>query len=1109
MDQHIGRAARELHSWHGVAVIGAGASLRAGFPLTLQLQELLWQAVDADEVVRLGLAAQFQRPATVAKRLIEYDPALTRAAEDAVLRSPAARHEYQHGFARLNNERVVTPSSAHDALAELLHRRVIECVISLNWDTLLETAYRRRYGRSLRADGRWLYKPHGDAADPDSTWVLPTGGGSIPDTIIQRTRALLGEDHPRALLIVGYSESDEEVVTKLIEPLADHWPVIRVGPSAAGELAVPFPAEQALPSIRQAIYPDRDEVPGWEYVTFDNQHDLVQALLGWRLGPADVIACPRLPEVALVKYQLNLTNSAVILGESGSGKSITAYQAAFDLGQQGWEVLRLAQQDRPTDELLAAVAALPTRSVLVIDDAQALDPRLPRHLLERACDRLAVVVVSTNDMPIPGGGVRIVAERAVATIAADLGRRPETFAAVRKLDSRIGEGYLDLSLEDRLADATQNATPWQFSFVLTGGERRAYRVAVDLHTSDRADLLLAAVAARQIVLLDASVPRTWLEAVARALGRDTAWVERALELLRKHEAIIGDGPWRCPHVRFAAVALQHVCTQNYQQVADLIILLRLAMQHEAPPLRGVFLLLDSLHWAPQLRAQPTGTLVDGATLTYLQERCWVVRSGLERGGAALALEQLWQWQPECVAALETHTALLGRWLEEVTGDAAYGLAELLSSLVQTRRALTEAICEHADPRAVARALTRATWSDADMWGYLLRRLAAAASRDWTRRLAAAIDRPALRSLIGGMTPTNVAQFQELAMGVAALGADPDGALVLEIVDMAIPAMAHALFTTPAETFNQIRDIVWFILGYAPGAFRQRGPSPTQRRVAEHLARAIDPAVVARAIPLGRRREWEIYSQLLAFLREVSPARARQLAVAIDFVALDEATRGLWEQLPSELVALIRVLTMLPGWEPSRSWISRHADELGRVDPILAAIAPESVVGRLRAGLPLHLTHGLDTFVDWQEPVAVLAALAGVDPTIAAQVADTNYPAIAKSFSTLQANTCEGLPLFVALLQRVAPVALTKVLQAVDPINAERAWAERLRGGAVERQAAAALLGVIAPGPNPLDPLANVADRLRRRFPRASRTQADDRVISDIREAIGSQAGRIA
>jgi len=1097
MDQQIGRAAHELHSWNGIAVIGAGASLRAGFPLTPQLQALLWRAIDADETSRRELAALFGRPETTAKSLIGDDPALIRAAEAAVIRSPSARHVYQHGFARLNDERVGKPSPAHDALAELLHRRVVECVISLNWDTLLEAAYQRRYGRPLRADGQWLYKPHGDAANPDIAWTLPSEGGSISDAIVHRARALLEEDRPRALLIVGYSESDEEVVNKLIGPLSGQWPVIRVGPSATGKLSVPFPAEEALPAITRAIYLDRDEVPGWEYVTFDNQHDLLQALLGWRLGPADVKACPKLPEAARVTQLLHLTKSAVILGESGSGKSITAYHAAFSLCQQGWEVLRIAQQDRPTDELLAAIEALPTRSVLVVDDAQALDPRLSRQLLERARDQMAVIIVSNNDMPIPGGDVRIINERAVATIAADLGRRrAETFAAVRKLDSRIGEGYLDMALEDRLADAAQSATPWQFSFVLTGGERRASRVAADLHTSDRADLLLAAIAARQLVLLDASVPHTWLETAARALGRDAAWVERSLELLRTQKAIIGDGPWRCPHARFAAVALQNVCTQNYRQVDDVILLLRLAMLQDAP-LHGVFLLLDSLHWAPQLRGQRTGNLVDTATLTYLLAQCWAARSAVERGGAALALEQLWQWQPDCMAALEAHSTLVGRWLEEVTGDVAYGLGELLGSLVQTRRDLTEAICEQADPCAVASALTHATWSDAHLWGYLLRRLTGTAPEEWSQRLAAALDRSALRSLIKDIMPANLSQFEQLAMGIASLDTDPNAALSLELVDMAIPIMASAFNTTPTDTFTHIREIVWFVLGYMPGFLRQRSPSPTQKRIAQRLAQAIDPAIVARSISLGHRREWEICSQILAFLRETFPERAKQVAVAIDFVALDEATQGLWEQPPSELVGLIRVLTMLPRYEPSRSWISRHADELGRVAPILAAIAPEAVIGRLRAGMPLHFAHAADAPLDnWDEASAVLAALAGVDRGLAAQVADDNHHAIASGFSALQTNTCAPLPLFIALLREVAPAVLERVLQALDPVNAERLWAERLRGSAVERQAAAALLHEAT---SIAGPLADVANRLRRRFPRASQVLDSNTTIAAIIE----------
>jgi hypothetical protein len=188
------------------------------------------------------------------------------------------------------------------------------------WDTLLEVAYRRRYGSTLRADGGWLYKPHGDAAHPEAVWLLPHESGFIPNSIIQRTQGLAAQ-HPRALLIVGYSESDEEVVSKLIHPLSERWRVIRIGPSATGELSITRPAKQALPLLMKELDCE-PEVPGWEYINFANQHDLGQALAGRRLGPADVEACPRLPEVPSVKQQLSVTNSVVILADTTSAYSL-------------------------------------------------------------------------------------------------------------------------------------------------------------------------------------------------------------------------------------------------------------------------------------------------------------------------------------------------------------------------------------------------------------------------------------------------------------------------------------------------------------------------------------------------------------------------------------------------------------------------------------------------------------------------------------------------------------------------------------------------------------------------------------------------------------------
>jgi hypothetical protein len=48
--QNIDTAAHEIRTWGAVAVIGAGASLMSGLPLSKQLTGLIWTAIDSDPV---------------------------------------------------------------------------------------------------------------------------------------------------------------------------------------------------------------------------------------------------------------------------------------------------------------------------------------------------------------------------------------------------------------------------------------------------------------------------------------------------------------------------------------------------------------------------------------------------------------------------------------------------------------------------------------------------------------------------------------------------------------------------------------------------------------------------------------------------------------------------------------------------------------------------------------------------------------------------------------------------------------------------------------------------------------------------------------------------
>src|SRR3989442_49203 len=420
-EQSLCKIADEIRSYGAIAIIGAGASREVGFPLNARLQTLLWHAIDTDPALLKRLAYIFNTQAASAKALVGEDNERQHIAYKELAANKNARLAYQYGFATLNEERIQTPSRAHNAIAELLHRGAIDLVISFNWDTLLEAAYRKRYGTLLKAGCHRLYKPHGDAADPESEWVLPHEAGYVPGALIDHVHALLKE-RPRPLLIIGYLERDEEVVAKLIQHFSGHLPVFRIGPHASGPFSVSLSAHEALPKLLTCIY-SHPEVSGWEYVAYESQHDLGTALANRQLGPADVESCPQLPEVKTVLQQLSVTFSAIITGKSGSGKTISAFQAAYTMHKQGWEVLQLVEPHSSIVDSINEISHLPQRTVLILDNAQSFDQNLVRRLLDRATESLAVIIIFTDDVIIPLHAISIASSRAVVTLAAAVRER--------------------------------------------------------------------------------------------------------------------------------------------------------------------------------------------------------------------------------------------------------------------------------------------------------------------------------------------------------------------------------------------------------------------------------------------------------------------------------------------------------------------------------------------------------------------------------------------------------------------------------------------------------------------------------------------------------------
>ncbi len=1068
-------AENEIRTSNAVAIIGAGTSFRAGMPLAGQLPPLVWMTLDANPNARSKLAERLGVPDTLSKQIVGDDWQRLKEAFAVIAASQGVRHTFQEAFARLDKARSLRSSPSHHAIAQLTHSGIIELIISLNWDTLIENAWTLLYGTSINANVVRLLKPHGDASNPHGVWTLPHEPGHIPDEVINRVYSLARE-RPRTLLVVGYSERDEVIIDRLIGPLVERWRVIRVGPNAIGMNGILLTAESALPMLADRLCPE-PQVPGWTHVTFTNLRGLESAIAGQRLGPADVVACPRLPQLAAAHRQLDVVNHVEITGPAGCGKSITAYQIAYDFLQRGWEVLRPSDAVEFEHVLLRSASELADKTVLVVDDGQTFTPQFRMELSELASyTRKVLITITDRDADIPGT-IRISNSAAVDTLhRAYLKRRDEVLPIVSRLDNHIGERYLDTSIEHRINEAAKAETPWQFNFILRGGWQRARDEIDVLRDLDRADLLLIPIAVRQILYLDSAVPIDWIDHCARTLGRDSDWVSKSYEVLQKRQVILPGGPLRCPHIRFASVALKCFFKSSKDpEYRSVVRLISEILCEEEVPLLGISWLLNDLRFADALRFQREHVIVTETIWQKLVTRCLNVTDSIERRNAAFALDALAQWVQDGYKRLASHLNVIVRWIEQAEDKSAYGIANLINNLYNADHDLIHDLVGQVCPETVARRLSEASCEGGYAWGYLLGRLHLGTDEQWRIKFKASINKESLNKLIENFDNEEIGHMSDLICGIALY----DEELAFRLLNAGFSTIDKALNESPLSTWEEMKNIIWFLLGHIPKFLRHRKPDRRQREYSRRIARCLPIKKIAADLSHSRQRDWERYTRFVGeWLHEVDKRQYGRIIRSVDLNQLDEMTRGLWATPPRDLRLLISTLACDKGGEPAKSWVKLHADELEEIDPITTYVAPEvaaSVAERGgRVNIFGHNGH------EWGLAAYAVACLAKIDLTVACRVVENNLGRIIERISGLQTIDCDGLSSFLDVLSKLDAKLPQRILNMVDAEKAEKHWMMRLREKSKSKRTVAKLV-VIAKQCE--GDIAQVAQRLETRIPK--------------------------
>lgn len=1073
-----------------VAVIGAGLSLSARYPDTKNLTGLLWDAVDYDVSARAGLAERLGAPDGSAKSLIGDCSRSINEAWATIAGSAISRGRFQRAFVALDADRACKPSKPHEALARLIHEGSVELVVSFNWDSALEKAYERLYGTSLPVE--LLYKPHGDVAQPDQPWILPHQDGTISDGVHAKVSALVDE-HARTLIIIGYSGSDPTVVDQLIAPLDERWRVTRVSPNATGPDDVAGTAADVLGDLAQPAA-DMQASSAWSVVTFGNQRGIESALAGHRLSPRDVEACPRLPAVDAVCESLLRTHAVVLNGDSGSGKSISAYQVAREFALRGYEVLRLRDSKRLAGMgvWLDTVNSFPNRKLLFIDDAQDLSADTVRELAETATQDQLVLIAGVDH--IAGGVVTHTIASAAAVGLLErfmLDNRAEMLPKVRQLDNWIGDGIADDRFEFRVEQAAKERNAWLFFYSLSGGWRRTTRILQEIRERDRADILAYALAVAQIAGVDSGVTVKDLTSYAATLGRNQKWVEDGLAVLKMSQlAFEQDGVWRCPHLRSAHAIInwllhppvlpaspmkpririgpiasadvvpegnenrspaRNAQSRSAPRLPEVVVeedrknaitLLEVALNSPLTSMRGIAWLLGQ-----NTSGETQRVLRKYGIRTPERDRALAIGALATPPGpdvvmAAQLLEQLADPDaPEIVATIWDHLDSVIEWIRTVTPQNGWAIGNLVNALINDDRERLAAAISTIDSSRLVQLYKDGGWPHIYSTSGAVNRISQGGGTDLLVAVGAAFDETTLEAMLDA-APSLASANELLAMFPYT---NPE--MGIRLFDSHAERFTKAFSRNPLGEYNAMFKTFAFLLGYAPGFLRHRKPRASQRRVTLKFLRALDTnqLVYELARPQNDGR-WHNFSGFISMFHEADPVGCAKVADAVDLGQLEQT---LVEHLPAPSGNILFVLSLLVETRPEAvlSLLDCNQHELESLDSDMAFIHPELVVRLLKRGLALDLNLEGQRY---ENAATVLDIIGALHAEIAGEVAETNSLAFAAGLAANHAEPFLNLHLWVSISDRYAPGLVDKTMASLEA-GVVTGWAKALRSAKSKRE----------------------------------------------------------
>lgn len=1015
---------------HGaILVMGAGASFESGLPLYAQLAPVVWQVVDGFDSIKKSLKYDLTTPA---KKLIGDDIEKIKQVFNYIERNSLADSRFKELFKCINDKHKSGQLLVHENICKLIHMGHIKLVVSFNWDDLLETAWESLYGTNINDNGVKLLKPHGDVRNPSEKWIYPNSAGFLSYNDIQAIEAVLNNS-PSTFVILGYSEQDRIIVDTFIKPNENKFVVYRISPSAYGDNAISLKASQVMQNILDSF--NRSDNNLWIRLNFTNQVGLEHAIMGYRLLPSDVLACPRLSQIEDAKIRLEQAHCVVIEGAPGSGKSITAYQLAWDYLQNGWEILRLNISKQENQKQKITLENNGYKTIYIIDDAQQMNREQIIDLMTKANQTSKVLITQTITSNFPTESITISQQQAVEELYKHYKTHKDqvlpVIRATNKLVGRsVGDKPMETPLEFVLDVARKESTPWLFNYSVRGGWESTTSQYAAAREHERADLMITIIALKQIVTLDKPVNKVWINHILCKWGYTEQWISEQLGYLCDKKLIIDIDELRTLHLQMAIrVIANYLKEVKGDEGLRFYALIQEEFLNINNSLLGVAWFFNLL-FTFDIKYKLNHNVFTDEFNKKLLIRCSQQTESESRSYAGFVIDRVLNSEAGIkYRDIVNENEFLLHWIENVDNQTAYSFSRILNSMInESREWQKEFVCS-LDEQMIIENMKNIEGDYLYAWANFLGRLLYFHQTIWAKTFCKQIPKQEISNVLQKCTTKNVGGLTDMLCTLRFI----DEAFCFEEYHKCIWIIEKSMKEGFMSTLENLDlDFLMYLLG--ENLFDLGRPNQKQKEAGQAFVECITPDMIRKCILEGTPRNWDTFYRFSGEIFRYDSRKFINAMKNIDFNVLDSKTDDMWEEQPDVLIELLYMLHDCDKIK-TEEWIYSNKNKVKIIDTALTQLSPRTAEYVLNNGGLITLTKSHR----WRINAAAVSSLRSYNKKMCYKIVEDNLADIKQSLYDLSSIAWKEYYLFLKQLLLVNKGIVDIIINDLDVPLLEEKW----------------------------------------------------------------------